>query len=297
MKTIGSISGDVMEIVRKKATMTLDEIYEQDRSDIDVKEFIKKYDIEPETYYNGRGVIHEFVRAKDSDPVMYPRLRLIEGHIQIEYAYRSQRLQEFYTRRPKSFYDKSVEHLKGITLDDIKIEVTNSQAVGYITDFLTIYKGNPRQKGMWLVGSMGIGKTYLLGALAGELKKENIAFEFIGMDQFLHDLKGMMKAKDSNLEKRKNELKEATSVLLIDDIGLERPSYWNNEVLKGILQYRYDNKLPTFFTSNLTMADYCKQLLSADDLNRADVERFYNKMLMPLSVEVSMGGRNRRKDT
>ena len=296
MKTIGSISGDIMELVKRKATMSLDEIYEQDANDIDVKIFLKKYDIEPEVQYSGRGVIHEFVKAKDSDPVMIPRLRLIEGHIQIEYAYRSQKLQEFYTRRPKASYDKSVEHLKGITLDDISIEVANSQAVGYIKDFLAFYKSNPRQKGMWLVGSMGIGKTYLLGALAGELKKENIAFEFIGMDNFLHDLKSTMKTLDNRMEKRKNELKAETPILLIDDIGLERPSYWNNEAIKGILQYRYDNQLPTFFSSNLTMADYCKQLLSADDLNRSDVERFYNKMLMPLSTEISMGGRNRRKD-
>ena len=42
-----------------------------------------------------------------------------------------------------------------------------------------------------------------------------------------------------------------SDVLLIDDIGAENNSSWaRDEVLGTILQYRMDNNLTTFFTSN-----------------------------------------------
>ena len=43
-------------------------------------------------------------------------------------------------------------------------------------------------------------------------------------------------------------------ILLIDDIGAETVTGWSrDEILGTILQYRMDQNLPTFFTSNLTI--------------------------------------------
>jgi primosomal protein DnaI len=43
-------------------------------------------------------------------------------------------------------------------------------------------------------------------------------------------------------------------VLVIDDIGAENMTPWSrDEVLSPLLQYRLQQKLPTFFTSNLTI--------------------------------------------
>ena len=50
-----------------------------------------------------------------------------------------------------------------------------------------------------------------------------------------------------------DELKKC-DLLLIDDIGAESVTSWSrDEILSTILQYRMDEKLPTFFTSNLTI--------------------------------------------
>ena len=50
--------------------------------------------------------------------------------------------------------------------------------------------------------------------------------------------------------------------LLIDDIGAENNSTWaRDEILGSILQYRMDNNLTTFFTSNFTI-DELEQVLS-----------------------------------
>ena len=45
-----------------------------------------------------------------------------------------------------------------------------------------------------------------------------------------------------------------SDILLLDDIGAENNSPWSrDEVLGTILQYRMDNNLITFFTSNFTI--------------------------------------------
>ena len=47
-----------------------------------------------------------------------------------------------------------------------------------------------------------------------------------------------------------------SDILLIDDIGAENNSAWaRDEVLGTILQYRMDNDLSTFFTSNFTIEE------------------------------------------
>lgn len=299
ISSLRSILNKNMPIVERKAGMTAQEIYDADLRDYDVREFMAKHDIaeDSDTYKTGRSAIHEYVTRKAGDVVMMPILRFINGHISVDYKYRNERLEEYYTVRPKARYDKSVEHLRGLTLADAELTTDNSKAYGYLKQFLeNVDSRKSKNKGMWLVGSMGIGKTYLMGCFAGELRKRNIAFEFIGMNNFINELKAMMSEEDRNLEKRKEELKDRTPVLIIDDIGLEPPTRWNIQQLQDILHYRYDNDLPTFFSSNLTKGDYCQQLLTADKVERTVVERLYSKMLEPLSVEIGMSGRNRRKD-
>jgi len=45
-------------------------------------------------------------------------------------------------------------------------------------------------------------------------------------------------------------------MLLLDDIGAEIVTEWSrDEVLGTILQYRMEENLPTFFTSNLTLEE------------------------------------------
>ena len=53
----------------------------------------------------------------------------------------------------------------------------------------------------------------------------------------------------------------SSEILLLDDIGAENNSTWSrDEVLGTILQYRMDNNLTTFFTSNFTIDELEKVL-------------------------------------
>ena len=67
----------------------------------------------------------------------------------------------------------------------------------------------------------------------------------------LHKLKASFN--DYSYDEVMNEIMDS-DILLIDDIGAENNSAWSrDEVLGTIVQYRMDNNLTTFFTSNFTL--------------------------------------------
>ena len=85
-------------------------------------------------------------------------------------------------------------------------------------------------------------------------------------------------------------------ILMLDDIGAEANSTWiRDEVLGVILQYRMQEDLPTFFSSNFTMQQLEEHLRMG---NRGEDEPMKAKRLMErirfLSREVPMTGKNRR---
>ena len=63
----------------------------------------------------------------------------------------------------------------------------------------------------------------------------------------LHDVRD---AVDAKIEALRN-----VPLVVLDDIGAERPSEWVRERLLTIINARYDNELATIFTSNLTPAE------------------------------------------
>jgi DNA replication protein len=59
----------------------------------------------------------------------------------------------------------------------------------------------------------------------------------------------------NNVLAKVNKVKDA-QILMLDDIGADSMSSWiRDEVLGVILQYRMQEKLPTFFSSNFSMKE------------------------------------------
>src|SRR5699024_8401918 len=110
-------------------------------------------------------------------------------------------------------------------------------------------------------------KTYLLGALANELKKQHISSMLIYMPEFVREMKSSIK--DDSINEKINYFKD-TDVLMLDDIGAETQSAWfRDEILGSILQYRMMERLPVFFTSNYNL-EKLEELLAFS--NRGGVE-------------------------
>ncbi|MCI9110650.1 MAG: primosomal protein DnaI [Bacilli bacterium] len=124
----------------------------------------------------------------------------------------------------------------------------------WLTEFVDKYKENQEQKGLYLCGNFGCGKTYLVSALFNELAKDKIESAVVFWPDYLRDLKSSFNSEYKNeFNEKYNKIKKVP-LLLIDDLGAETVTSWNrDEILCPILQYRMDEKLPTFFTSNLNL--------------------------------------------
>ena len=149
------------------------------------------------------------------------------------------------------------------------------------------------KKGFFFSGPFGVGKTYLLGAIANKLQELNISSTLIYMPEFVREIREAIK--DDSVEEKVEVFKHA-DVLMLDDIGAETQSAWfRDEILGSILQYRMMEQLPVFFTSNYTMKQLEERLA---ETTRGGVEKVKAGRIMErvkqVSTEVVMSGDNYR---
>lgn len=115
-------------------------------------------------------------------------------------------------------------------------------------------------KGLYLVGAKGTGKSIALRALSYSLKKTNVAFKIVNANDIAEDM-----ATGNNGEYYHSNFDNGSNRpfnLGIDDLGFERKKimYFGNEVcpLAYILSKRYmllPKGIMTHITSNLTGSD------------------------------------------
>ena len=176
--------------------------------------------------------------------------------------------------------------IKDIYTDDKQRE----KVIKWILNYIKEYKKGNFGKGLYLHGNFGCGKTYLVAALFNELAKKGAKPVVIYYPEFLRKLKENFSDDYKNMF---NKVKNA-ELLLIDDIGAETTTCWNrDEVLGTILQYRMQEKLPTFFTSNLTIEELEKHLASNDIEGKVKARRIIERIKY-LSCEITLVSVNRR---
>lgn len=183
--------------------------------------------------------------------------KLIEGNL--DFSYRPCKYQKKLDKKNKylnnMFLYSIPEEIKEASFSKIyKTDKTRLPIISLLTDFMENYREDNHQKGIYLYGNFGCGKTYLISAMFNELAKENIKSAIIFWPEFLSDLKSSFNSDNKNeFDNKINKIKKAP-LLLIDDIGAENVTAWSrDEILCTILQYRMEEKLPTFFTSNLDL--------------------------------------------
>lgn len=180
-----------------------------------------------------------------------------------------------------------------ITFADIALDdVARVDTFETLVDFVANYP-SPDQKGLYIYGDMGVGKSFMLAAMAHELSEtKKVATTIIHYPSFAIDVRNGIK--DNSVKEQIDAVKEV-EVLVLDDIGAEQFSSWiRDEVLQVILQYRMIKELPTFFTSNYSFADLEAKLSNG----RQGDETWQAKRVMErirfLAKEVHLKGVNRR---
>lgn len=108
--------------------------------------------------------------------------------------------------------------------------------------------------GVYLCGEFGIGKTYLLSCIANELARKGKSVLYVYFPDLVRYINGLM-YENNKLEEQITSLKEC-DVLILDDLGAEYLNSWfRDQVLGPVLNYRYLSKKPICVSSNLTPQD------------------------------------------
>ena len=165
------------------------------------------------------------------------------------------------------------------------------EVIKWVQNFFKTYQNNQEIKGLYLHGSFGSGKSFILAALLNELAKNGAKTVIMYYPEMLRRLKESF-SDDFGL--LMHEIK-TSDVLLIDDIGAESVSSWSrDEILGTILQYRMDSKLPTFFTSNLNIEELEEHL--ANTKNNIDIPKAKRiiERIKQLTDELELISENRR---
>src|SRR5690606_36493839 len=182
--------------------------------------------------------------------------------------------------------------LEGFEPDDSRMEAFRA-----VISFLARATGADElpDKGLFLYGKFGVGKSYLLSAVANELAEMNVKSVLVFVPEFMREMKQAIG--DQTLQEKVDYVKKA-DVLMLDDIGAEAMSSWTrDEVLGTILHYRMAEKLPTFMTSNFSYSELEHHLTYSqrgekEDLKAARVMERIRALTKPVKLE----GLNRRNE-
>lgn len=142
------------------------------------------------------------------------------------------------------------------------------------------------QKGQGLLfwGNVGTGKTFLAGCIANALLEQKIPVLMTSFPKILNALGGLYSAERNEYLASLNRY----TLLIIDDMGIERESQYTVETIYTVIDERYKSGKPLIITTNLHL-DVLK--------NPGDVEhaRIYDR-IMERSMPVYFGGKNYRSE-
>lgn len=178
--------------------------------------------------------------------------------------------------------------LAQVDLDDMERLPIFEKLLAFVEQYPTI------RKGLYLYGDFGVGKSFMVAALAHDLsEKRGVSSTLLHYPSFVIDVKNAIG--DGNVKTLVDEIK-LSEVLILDDIGAEQSTAWvRDEILQVILQYRMQENLPTFFTSNFNFEELEQHFAKGKHGNDETWEaRRVMERIRYLAEETRLEGVNRR---
>lgn len=106
-----------------------------------------------------------------------------------------------------------------------------------------------------LIGDVGTGKTHLAAAIANHRVSRGLPVRFVVVPDLLDHLRSTF-GPDSTVSYDDLVQRIRTApVLVLDDLGTQTSTPWAREKLFQIVNHRYNDRLPTVFTSNTPMEE------------------------------------------
>jgi DNA replication protein DnaC len=151
---------------------------------------------------------------------------------------------------------------KGADFNHLKVTHDNKAAYDYCYAYAMSINRKTR-KGLYLTGNEGTGKTALAYAVMRQANRIGLPCAFVKVTNILSDLR----------QSYKNDYYEPVTYframekhfVILDDLGVERPTDWVREQIYNLIDARYVKGLPTVITTNFTIKEL-EERLGSDDI-------------------------------
>ena len=140
-----------------------------------------------------------------------------------------------------------------------------------------------KSKGLLFWGPLGTGKSYVATCIANALLERNVT---VKMTNFNTIVDTMFRAE--NKAEYMNEL-SCCSLLIIDELGLERSSEYALGIIFDVIDHRYRSGKPLITTTNLPL----KEIKGEPNI---DKRRIYDRILEQCTP-ILVDGKNKREKT
>lgn len=308
--TMEDVGKELSKIIsQKNLTDRYQKLMEMVLQDEDVQAFIQenREKLTNEDIEKSYAKLYEFVQEKRkfqlNDPTMIapgyePKLALNFHYIDVTYipteALLIKQKEEEIRNRVKTL--NMPKDIREASFEGLDVSAAGrEEALSNAMTFVKKYTENPKQfeKALYLYGPFGVGKSYLLGAIANRLAKKGFTTTMVHFPTFSIEMK---QAIGQGLVGEKLDAVKKSAVLMIDDIGAESLTSWiRDDVLSVILQYRMQEQLPTFFSSNLSMDELLTHLTISQ---KGDQEPLKARRIMErvryLAREIKISDKDRR---
>lgn len=153
-----------------------------------------------------------------------------------------------------------------MTFDSFQITApgNTAQAMGSLKlahDATLAFAGRPEG---WLVlsGGYGSGKTHLAAAIVNQRLADGESALFVVVPDLLDHLRAAYAPGAAEAYDERFDAVRSAPLLVLDDLGAEASSPWAAEKLFQLLNFRYNGRLPTVFTTNQPLEDLDERLRS-----------------------------------
>jgi len=117
--------------------------------------------------------------------------------------------------------------------------------------FAETYPVDTAGNGLFFVGATGLGKTHLaVGVLRRLVKERGVRGLFCDYRELLKSIQNSYNPQVHTTELELLRPVFAAEVLVLDDLGAQRPNEWVSDTVSLILNTRYNNKQTTIITTN-----------------------------------------------
>lgn len=234
--------------------------------------------IEWELYGTKRTIALDYERCECNDAQAYwneydlKKLRMLEEEKKLEL------MQEF-SRKVEKIIRNSKMSKRNLSykFDNYEPNNSNRKVFNNLKKYSERLVNGIEKKGLILIGNNGVGKTHLACSIANKLIENGTPVIYGTLINLLAELRNSYDIDKNISEMEIFKLYENVDLLIIDDLGKEKPSEWGLEKLFTIINSRYENNLPVIITTNYNQKSLMERLSLNGEIETAKsiISRLY----------------------